>query len=293
MNPLEPFEACRPLMFSIAYRMLGSAMAAEDIVQDAWLRYQGAPPDSIHSPKAFFGTIVTRLSINQLQLVRTQRETYIGPWLPEPVLTEDNPLLAPPAPSPMNHVELSESLSLAFLTLLEQLTPLERAIFLLREVFDFEYAEIAAIVEKEESACRQVLSRAKKHIAEQRPRFKATTEQHTRMLTQFTQAVGSSRLDDLIALLTEDVTLWADGGGRIRGAATRLIHGRQAVAQFVLNSTRFLSTEFQLDIAEVNGEPTAIIRQGALAVLVISLTPSHGGVSEIRVIGNPDKLGRV
>src|SRR5204863_345519 len=157
----EQFEQFRPLMFSIAYRMLGSATEAEDIVQDAYLRYQATPPEQITSPKALLTTIVTRLCLDQLKSARVQRETYIGPWLPEPVLTDTNELFAP-----AKQAELHDSLSIAFLTLLEDLTPLERAVFLLHDVFDYDYREIAPMVGRDEAACRQLVSRAKKHIAE-------------------------------------------------------------------------------------------------------------------------------
>src|SRR5215510_14533021 len=174
------FEAYRPLMFSLAYRMLGSVTEAEDIVQEAYLRYQATPTDQIVSHKACLSTIVTRLCLNQLQSARALREAYIGPWLPEPVLTGVDERFAP-----MQQAELHESLALAFLVLLEQLTPTERAVFLLREVFDYDYAEIATIVGKAEAACRQVLSRAKKHIADARPRFNPSPEAHHQILDQF------------------------------------------------------------------------------------------------------------
>ena len=183
----EQFEAHRPLLFSIAYRMLGSATEAEDIMQEAYLRYHAVSPEAIHSPKAFLSTLVIRLCLNQLESARAKREVYVGPWLPEPVLTGagDVTALNAPVPSPSQHAELHESISLAFLVLLEQLTPVERAVFLLREVFDYKYAEIAEILEKDETACRQLFSRAKKHIAEHRPRFKSTPEKHRQLLSQF------------------------------------------------------------------------------------------------------------
>src|SRR5262249_31056072 len=191
MDPtnLERFETYRPLMFSIAYRMLGSITEAEDIVQEAYLRYQAISPERIVSHKAFLSTVVTRLCLNHLELAKVQREAYIGPWLPEPVLTEIDERL-----TPGHQAELHESLSMAYLVLLEQLTPTERAVFLLREVFDYDYQEIAAMVGKEEAACRQLLSRAKKHIAEHRPRFKPTPEAHRQILNHFIQAVGSGEL---------------------------------------------------------------------------------------------------
>jgi RNA polymerase sigma-70 factor, ECF subfamily len=291
----EQFEAHRPLMFSIAYRMLGSAMEAEDIVQEAYLRYQAISPEAIRSPKAFLSTVVTRLCLNQLESARTKREAYIGPWLPEPVLTgaEDATALNTLSPSPSQQTELHESISLAFLILLEQLTPVERAVFLLREVFDYAYAEIAEILEKDEAACRQLFSRAKQHIAEHRPRFKATPEQHRQLLSQFMRAVSAGELEGLMTLLSDDVTMWADGGGKARGAATQPLHGRAAVARFVLASTRFLTSNYQAEIALVNGQPAAILRVGHQAVIIIAIEGDSDHVREIRVIGNPDKLRRV
>ncbi|MBX3083853.1 MAG: RNA polymerase sigma-70 factor [Anaerolineae bacterium] len=278
------FEAHRPLMFSIAYRMLGSATEAEDIVQEAYLRYQGTI-EPIEAPKAFLSTIVTRLCLNQLQSASSQRTSYIGPWLPEPILTEADALSVP-----VHQAELHESLSLAFLTLLEQLTPLERAVFLLREVFDYEYADIAGIVGKEEAACRQMFSRAKKHITEQRPRFKPTPEAHRHLLDTFIQAANTGEMDALMQVLAEDVTLWADGGGKARGAAIRPLHGREAVAHFVLATSRFRSADYHMEYSEVNGELAVILREGNQALVVLAVTGANGFVTEIRAIGNPDKL---
>lgn len=279
------FETYRPLMFSIAYRMLGSATEAEDMVQEAYLRYRATPPTEIMSHKAFLSTIVTRLCLNHLQSARMQRETYIGPWLPEPVLTEPDMTVAP-----AQQAELHDSISIAFLTLLEQLTPLERAVFLLREVFGYEYVEIAEIVGREETACRQMLSRAKKHIAEHRPRFKPTPEAHRQILHRFMQATSTGELDGLMQLLTEDVTLWADGGGKTRGATLRPLHGRETVARFMLRSVRFAPGEYQVELSEVNGELAVIIRTEGNVFVVLSITVDGEHICEIRAMGNPDKL---
>ena len=289
---LESFEAHRPLMFSIAYRMLGSAVAAEDIVQEAYLRYQTIPPETIRSPKALLAKIVTRLSLNQLESARMKRVMYTGDWLPEPILTEPEGGVGFPAPptSPADQRELYESISLAFLVLLEQLTPLERAVFLLREVFDYDYDEIAAILEKTPVACRQLFSRAKKHVGQKRPRFRPEPGQHEQLLAQFMAVVGSGDMAGLTALLADDVIMWADGGGKVRGAATRSLHGPTHVAQFVLASTRFLPTPFQVDVRQVNGQPAAVVRVGGQARLVIALEISQDRINTIRVIGNPDKL---
>ncbi len=285
---LKQFEAFRPLMLSIAYRMLGSMTEAEDMVQEAYLRYQTTPPEQIKSHKAFLSTIITRLCINHLQSARIQRETYIGPWLPEPVLTETSERLAPE-----HQVELYDSISIAFLTLLELLTPLERAVFLLREVFDYEYAEIADIIDKEEAACRQLFSRAKKHIAEHYKRFKPTPEMHRQILNEFVQAVATGEFTRLLELLSEDVIMWADGGGKARGAATHLLRGRNAVAQFVLASTRFLTEPYSAELASVNGEFGVILRVDNKAQVVLSISVDQKGISAVYVIGNPDKLTRI
>jgi RNA polymerase sigma-70 factor, ECF subfamily len=278
------FETYRPLLFAIAYRMLGSASDAEDIVQDAYLRYQAMPPDQIVAPKAFLSTVVTRLCLNQLQAARTQRETYIGPWLPEPLLTE-----SPGA----DRAELHESISLAFLVLLEQLTPVERAVFLLREVFDYGYGEIAEILGKEEAACRQVFHRARQHLSAQRPRFTTTPEAHRQILAQFLRAVGSGDLEGLVHLLADDVVLWADGGGKVRGAATRPVGGATAVARFILASPRFTSDPLQGEVVEVNGAPAIILRAGDEARFVVAASIDGGRIKTIHLIGNPDKLRRL
>jgi RNA polymerase sigma-70 factor (ECF subfamily) len=284
---MDTFETYRPMLFAIAYRMLGSAMEAEDIVQDAYLRYQSVPPESIQSPKAFLGTVVTRLCLNQLESARAQRETYIGPWLPEPVLTGAGA-------TPANQVMAQESISMAFLVLLENLTPLERAVFLLREVFDYEYGEIADIVGKEEAACRQLFSRAKKHIAEHRPRFKASPEAHRQLIARFVEAAYAGEMDGLLNLLAEDVTLWTDGGGKARFAATRPVQGREAVATFLRGTQRLVDVEAtRFDTAEINGEPGVIVREHGKPVVVMTFEVGGGKIRAMRFIGNPDKLKRL
>jgi RNA polymerase sigma-70 factor (ECF subfamily) len=285
MNIVDPekFESYRPLMFSIAYRMLGSVTEAEDIVQEAYLRYQATPAEQIISPKAFLSTVVTRLCLNHLELAQVQRESYIGPWLPEPVLTETDERFLP-----AQQAELHESLSIAFLVLLEQLTPLERAVFLLREVFGYEYGEIAAITGKEEAACRQVLSRARKHIAEHRPRFKPSPEAHRQILEQFIQAVGVGELEGLVQLLAEEAVLWADSGGKLRTAILHPIRGREAVARFLL--ARRNTERFQAEIGEVNGESALILRANSQVEFVLFISIDQGRVGQIWVSGNPDKL---
>lgn len=284
-DDVNQFETYRPLMLSIAYRMLGSATEAEDIVQEAYLRYQATAQEEIRSHKAFLSTVVTRLCLNQLQSAQAQRESYFGPWLPEPVLTEEDERFAP-----LSRVELHESLSMAFLVLLEQLTPLERAVFLLRQVFDYDYAEIAQIVDKSEAACRQLVSRAKKHIAGERPRFQHSPETHRQMLDQFIQAADTGELAGLMQLLTDDVVLLPDTGGKVRAALVHPLHGRENVARFMLAVGRAAPQDYTREVKEVNGEPAIILRAGGEVRLVMSVDIEQGKVAVIRVIRNPDKL---
>lgn len=280
----EQFERYRPLMLSIAYRMLGSATEAEDIVQEAYLRYQAA--EKIQSPKAFLSTIVTRLCLDQLKSAKAQRETYIGPWLPEPVLTDGAALM------PERQLTEYDSISMAFLVLLESLTPLERAVFLLREVFDYEYGKIAQIVGKEEAACRQLFSRAKKHVAEHRPRFQSSPEEHSEIVARFLKAVGDGDLDGLMSLLTEDVGWWSDGGGKTR-AALRPLYGRDKVARYILGLRRFVLENTTTEIAQVNGKPAVILRADGKPYSVMLFEIGNGKIRQVRSVVNPDKLKHV
>jgi RNA polymerase sigma-70 factor, ECF subfamily len=282
---LERFESHRPLMFSIAYRMLGSVTEAEDMLQEAFLRYQNTARNEIISVKAFLSAIVTRLCINRLESAQRQREMYIGTWLPEPILKNHEETI-----DTVRHVELHESLSMVFLILLEQLTPLERAVFLLRQVFDYEYAEIAELIEKDEGACRQLFSRAKKHISENRPRFQPNPELHREMLEQFLAAINAGKIDGLLQLLSEDVTLWADGGGKARGAILEPLHGRETVARFVIASPRLAMGQLEPRIVSLNGEPALLLRTLGQTRFVVMISVDQTSVREIRVIGNPDKL---
>ena len=204
---LAAFTQYRKLLFSLAYRMLGSVVDAEDILQEAFVRWQGASQDDIRSPKAFLITIVTRLCIDQLNSSRARREEYVGQWLPEPVVTD-------PASNPFEVVQTDESLSLAFLVLLERLTPDERAVFLLREIFDYEYSEIAKVVDQSEASCRQILRRAKQHVNAPRARFSAPGGKREELRREFLEAAGKGDLAGLIGLLAADVALHTDGGGK-------------------------------------------------------------------------------
>jgi RNA polymerase sigma-70 factor, ECF subfamily len=290
---VESFESYRSYLFAIAYRMLGSAMDAEDMVQETYLRYQTTPPASITSLKAFLTTIITRLCMDQLHLARRKREQYLGPWLPEPISTAEASELA----QVEERVDAYETISLAFLVLLEQLQPIERAVFLLREVFEYDYAEIAAFLGKSEVACRQWFSRAKKHLGVHRPRFPASPETQKQLLTGFLQAVNAGEMSTLMNLLAEEVTFWGDGGGKVKGAATHPIAGRVAVARFFLETRNVfrsaLPEGFRVELAEVNRQPALIIRAGERAFSVLTIEVEAGQIRTIRVIANPEKLTHV
>ncbi|MFL5575465.1 MAG: RNA polymerase sigma-70 factor [Gemmatimonadaceae bacterium] len=283
-NRTDVFTSARPLLFSIAYRMLGSVADAEDVVQDAYLRWQEAPEADVRTPRAYLATIVTRLAINHLRSARNQRETYVGPWLPEPLVTDH-------APDPSEPVELAESLSMAFMVMLERLSPIERAVLLLHDVFDFDYAEIARIVDRSEANCRQLLSRAKKRLGSAEARFDADPAQAERLMHRFTRAAGAGDVDGLLAVLAEDITLWADGGGKVRGAALRPIHGADAVARFVTGVIqRFVPVERVMRPARINGEPGFIVYVSGQPLAAMILHIRDQRIRAIYAIGNPDKL---
>lgn len=286
---MESFETYRTYLFAIAYRILSSAMDAEDMVQETYLRYRAAPPQTIHSLKAYLATILTRLCMDQLQLARRKRELYVGPWLPEPIKTAETS----EAVDPEKRVEMKESISLAFLVLLEQLQPFERAVFLLREVFAYEFAEIAAMLDKSEAACRRSFSRAKLHLRKHRPRFPASPQIHQQLLNGYFQAVQTGEMTPLMNLLSEDVILWADGGGKVKQAALRPIRGQNAVARFSLGTKRFWPEDSRVEPGEVNGQLALIIRTGEKAFSVLTIEVEQERIQTIRIIANPEKLTRV
>ena len=285
---VESFETYRTYLFAIAYRMLGSAMEAEDMVQDTWVRYQATPPATIRSLKAFLTTICTRLCLDQLQLARRKRELYVGPWLPEPIVTGE-----PSAPvDPEQRIEREESIALAFLVLLEQLQPVERAVLLLREVFGYEFAEIAQILGKGEATCRRSFSRAKQHLHAHRPRFTASRETQQQLLSGFIRAVEQGDLQTLVQLLAEDVTLWTDAGGNRKQAALHPIRGREAVTRFSVGTLRFVP-QYHAELREINGQAAMIIRAAGEVFSVLTVDVAAGRIATIYVLANPEKLTRV
>jgi RNA polymerase sigma-70 factor, ECF subfamily len=285
----DPFEEYRSLLFAIAYRMLGSAMEAEDIVQEAYLRYRATPPESIRALRSFLTTVVHHLCIDHLKSAQAQRESYVGPWLPEPVITNDGA----PLHSPLRQITERESISMAFLVLLESLSPLERAVFLLREVFDYEYAEIAQITGRNEAACRQLFSRAKKHISQHRPRFPASPEAHARIVGRFMDAFVAGDIDSLMSLMTEDVTAWSDGGGKVSGAARQPIRGRDKVARALTVNRSRAPEGITIEVIEANGLPALLIRIKGQIIGVVTLETEGDFIRAIRIVANPDKLAHL
>lgn len=291
MPEVDDFQAHRPLLFSIAYRMLGSATDAEDVVQDAWLRYSGADSQEVRSPKAFLTTITTRLCLDRLKSARATREQYVGPWLPEPVLTEGEP-------GPDRSAELAESLTIAFMVLLETLTPEERAAFLLREVFDYSYDEIARMLEKTPAACRQLFHRARLRIAERRPRNRFVDNEKRALVSRFVEAMRTADGAELTRVLAEDVGFWGDGGGKVI-ATRRPITGRERVVKMLLGFRRTAAAagialhRVSLEIAEVNYEPAMIIRVDGKIDSVYTCSLAGGFIDGLRVVRNPDKLAYI
>ncbi|HEY9408603.1 MAG TPA: RNA polymerase sigma-70 factor [Jiangellaceae bacterium] len=286
MTRVEEFEELRPLLFAIAYRILGSVSEAEDAVQESWLRYEASPTQPT-STKAFLAAVVTRISIDVLRSARVRRETYVGPWLPEPLLTD-------PYEDPAHSAELADSLSMAALLLLERLTPLERAVFVLREVFGFGFPEIASAVGRSETACRQLAVRARRHMDAGRPRFEADRRERAELAARFFGAVRDGDVDGLRELLAADVQLVGDGGGKAPALAKGVI-GADNVARVLAS---FFPLIAKLDAStephEVNGQPGAVFRDRDGRLLgTLTLDVLGGQIQTIRSVVNPDKLGHM
>jgi RNA polymerase sigma-70 factor (ECF subfamily) len=262
--------------------MLGSVMDAEDMVQETFLRWEGAQAGDVRSPKSYLSTVITRLCIDQLRSAKAQREQYIGPWLPEPLITEETSQVD-------EHLALADSLSMAFLVLLETLSPLERAVFLLREVFDYAYPEIARIVDKSEANCRQMVHRAREHISAGDRRFEITPEQLQEISARFMQATTNGDIAGLLELLSEDVTVWSDGGGKVP-AALNPIYGPDKVARFFIGLAGKMQPSTQIRTARVNGRPGIMMWMDGAIYMVAEVSFRAGKIDAMRVVRNPDKL---
>jgi RNA polymerase sigma-70 factor (ECF subfamily) len=279
------FEQHRAKLRGVAYRMLGSRSDAEDIVQDAYLRWHSAPKDDIRSPEAWLVTVVTRLSIDRLRHAKTERESYIGPWLPEPLVETE----APPADAP---TELASSLSVAFLVVLERLAPEERAAFLLHEVFESDYSEIAQILGKSESACRQLVSRARKRVHDERPRVQVSEVARTKLLNRFVQALLNNDKDAMMTLLATDAAWISDGGGKTR-AALKPVLGREAVTRFVLGVIGRHAQYATFEHVSVNGETGLALYFNEQLVSVMSIRTDGARILDVFSILNPEKLSQI
>jgi RNA polymerase sigma-70 factor (ECF subfamily) len=286
MTRAEEFERLRPLLFSIAYRILGSVSEAEDAVQETWLRYAASPTQPT-STKAFLSAAVTRISIDVLRSARVRREKYVGQWFPEPLLTD-------PYEDPERSAELADSVSMAALLLLERLTPLERAVFVLREVFGFGFGEIASAVGRSEAACRQLAVRARRHVDAGRPRFEADRRERDELATRFFGALREGNVEGLRELLAADVQLVGDGGGKAPQLA-RSITGAEKVARVLASIfSRLVRIDVTMEPREVNGQPGAVFRDRDNKVLsTVTLDVLDGQIQAIRSVSNPDKLGHV
>jgi RNA polymerase sigma-70 factor (ECF subfamily) len=283
---IDEFTELRPLLFSIAYRMLSSVTEAEDVVQDGYLRYERALGDGVEiaSPKAYLSAIVTRLCIDHLRSAPKRRETYVGQWLPEPLLTDNSA-------DPAAHAEQADSLSMAFLLVLERLNPVERAVFLLHDVFGYGYNEIASIVGKTETNCRQLAARARQHVAAEKPRFEASREQRDRLAERFFAAFKVGDVDGLVGMLADDVVVYGDGGGKAPQWMMPIVGADKVGRVFAAMSVEIREYDVSIELRQVNGQPGAVMRTGdGQLINVFVLDVAAGRVQTIRSIINPDKL---
>jgi RNA polymerase sigma-70 factor (ECF subfamily) len=283
---LATFDQYRGLLFSIAYRMLGSVADAEDILQEAFIRWQQSQQEEIRSPRALLVTIVSRLCLNHLQSARVQREEYVGQWLPEPIVTGAES-------DPLGMIRIDESLSMAFLVLLERLSPVERVVFLLREVFEYEYSEIASVLGQTEANCRQILRRARQHVGAMRPRFRTPPKKRDDLIGSFLSAISTGKMEGLMSLLTEDVVLHSDGGGK-GVAVPNMVRGIGNVARGIFGGLKRLVPEHMIRrVIHVNGQPGLINYLDGVPHSVLTIDTKGDQIQAIYVITNPEKLSRL
>jgi RNA polymerase sigma-70 factor, ECF subfamily len=283
LEPTEVFNAHRDLLLGVAYRLLGQLTEAEDVVQEAWLRWRRTNHAAVNDARAFLVRVTTRLALDRLRRLKARRESYVGPWLPEPLRT---------SPDPADRVELAESVSMALLVVLETLSPLERAVFVLREAFAFSYAEIATMLGRSEPAVRQLARRAREHVDARRPRFDADQAMRRRVTERFLRASTSGDLDALMGVLAPGVTLVADGGGVVR-AALRPIVGADKVARFLAAVPKKLPADLRAQVVELNGGPGVVFTAAGAPIGAVLLDVADGRVQTLYVMANPEKLAGV
>lgn len=291
ISSLNLFNAQRARLFAIAYRMLGSRVDAEDVLQDVYLRWHAANTEALRSAEAWLVTVTTRICIDRLRAARAEREVYVGPWLPEPLVDEG--LWGEETPSPERSAELASDISIAFLAVLERLAPEERAAFLWREVFDIDYDEIATMLGKTPAACRQIVHRAKERVREARPRFSVQREAHRELLNRFARAISSGGEEQLRSLFATDVKFIADGGGKVL-SALRVLHGPERLVRlFRAIARRLEGSHTELRMAQVNGEPGLLRYIDGRLDTVFALVTDGERIHEVYTIRNPDKLALV
>ncbi|MFD9745672.1 RNA polymerase sigma factor SigJ [[Kitasatospora] papulosa] len=282
------FEAHRPFLTGVAYRMLGRVADAEDVVQEAWLRWSSAGREDVREPRAFLVRVTTRLAIDRLRHLRSRREAYVGPWLPEPVVTE----FGPAVPDSAERAVLADSVSLAVLVVLETLSPLERAVFVLREAFGFPYAEIGATLDRAEAAVRQLAGRAKRHVEERKPRYEVDPAVRRDLTERFLAAASGGDLEKLLALLAPDIRLVSDSGGKAK-APRRIIETSDKVGRFLLAVAHDWSTAAEARVLELNGGPALVFSVDGQVDTVFQVEIANGVIRCVYIIRNPDKLAGV
>jgi len=285
----QVFEAHRPHLLGIAYRMLGEMAGAEDVAQEAWLRFERADQSEIRDLRAWLSAVTVRLALDSLRRARARRETYVGPWLPEPLLPDDMRALA--ADAPAARAELASDLSLALLHVLERLSPEERAAFILHDAFDCDYRDIAAALEKSEEACRKLVSRARERVRADRPRHRATADQHRALIAKFSEAVLAQDSGKLMSLFAPDVVFYSDGGGRVP-AALNPVFGADPVTRLVIGLARKGLTNPSVQASEINGQYALTLFEGDALHSVVTAEVEDMKVTAIYVLRNPEKLAR-
>lgn len=284
-DPTDLFEAHRPMLIGVAYRMLGRAADAEDVVQEAWLRWAADDRSEVREPRAFLVRITTRLAIDRLRQVQSRRESYVGPWLPEPIITD----FGPSVPDTAERALLADSVSLALLVVLESLSPLERAVFVLREAFGFPYAEIATALDRGEAAVRQLAGRARRHVDEGRPRYDVDPAQRRDLTERFLTAAASGDLEGLLALLAPDVRLVGDSGGKSK-APLRIMESADKIGRFLVAVSQGTAETFGIRYAEVNGGPALVALVDGTVDSVFQIDIRDGRIACVYILRNPDKL---